>query len=341
MRKIIASLLVFAMLLAGFAPAAQADTNVCPDCKLWSTRLFTDICWSCIFPIVIGGVAMGASINEAPSGRAKPPVPFFCLCEDKKGIGIGVPVGFWSPARLVELVRLPYCSPVLAGLRLQITKSRLLGGSNASSDGVNDHIFYNYHYFAFPLLVILELLQMPECNSDGFVDMDLMYLSELDPTWNDDELTFYTNPEVTLFANPFAQAACLGDAAAGLAGTNLDTLFWCAGNWGGLYPFSGNIEQAASRPMVSSLASAKAIAALHRRGLAWKTMGDDALCGGYIYPTIPKGQYKMSMFFPVAESEGKHAIGETPFRWGEWRNMPGYEDFVYIVWRWTDCCVRW
>jgi len=115
---------------------------------------------------------------------------------------------------LIELTRLPYCSPLLGGMSL------------------TDYTFYNFHYFAFPLLIILEVLNIAECNADGFVDFDLMYLSELDPTWNDDELAFYTNPEVVLFANPLAQMACMADAAAGLVGKTLDSLFWCAGNWG-------------------------------------------------------------------------------------------------------------
>ena len=344
--KGIAAFLVLALVFFPVCPAAYGS-NVCPDAKLWSERLFTDICWDCIFPIIVGGVSLGGDTDDAPSGRAHPAIPFMCLCEDghgPMGVSLGTPIGLWEPARLVELTRLPFCSPTLGGINIQITKSRLLGGTTQAELDDSDKIFYNFHYFAFPLLVIMELLMMPECNFDGYVDFDLMYMSELDPTWNDDELSFYTTPEVVLFSNPFAQMACLGDAAAGLAGRNLESLFWCAGNWGGLYPFTGNILQstsAASRPLTTSLAGARAIAALHRRALAWKTMGDDALCGGYIFPTIPKGQYRMSMFFPVAESQGKHVIGETPFRWGEWRNIPGYEDYVYLVWRWKDCCVRW
>ena len=131
---------------------------------------------------------------------------------------LGTPVGLWEPARLIEMTRLPFCSPTLGGLQFDITKSRLLGGSTQAEYDTSDKIFYNFHYFAFPLLVILQLMEIPECNADGYVDFDLMYMSELDPTWNDDELSFYTTPEVVLFANPFAQTACLGDAAAGLAG---------------------------------------------------------------------------------------------------------------------------
>jgi conjugal transfer pilus assembly protein TraU len=343
MRKTFAALLAFILLFTWTCPV-RGDSNICPNAGLWSEKLFTDICWSCIFPIMIGGVALGGSADRAPDGRAES--QFLCLCEDggPMGISIGTPVALWEPARLVELTRLPYCSPTLGGIRLQITNSRLLGGASQAEHDDSDTMFYNYHYFAFPLLIILELLTMAECNADGYVDFDLMYLSELDPTWNDDELAFYTAPEVALFANPFAQMACIADAALGLAGQTMDTLFWCAGNWGGLYPFTGHVIQSdpgSSRVLATSLAAARAIAALHRRGLAWKTMGEDALCGAYLFPTIPKTQYRLEMFFPVAESNDNHAIGETPFRWGEWRNIPGYEDYVYLVWRWKDCCVRW
>ena len=71
--------------------------------------------------------------------------------------------------------------------------------------------------------------------------------------------------------------------------------------------------------------------------------GNDALCGGSIYPMIPKSQYKMSMLFPIAEASGKccHPIGQSTFLWGEWRNIPAVgEDFVYMLWRYTDCCLN-
>jgi conjugal transfer pilus assembly protein TraU len=37
-----------------------------------------------------------------------------------------------------------------------------------------------------------------------------------------------------------------------------------------------------------------------------------------------------------------HYIGESQFKWGEWRNRPGTgEDFVYLIWRYTDCCLSY
>ncbi|AVZ00461.1 hypothetical protein DAI21_22910 (plasmid) [Lelliottia sp. WB101] len=47
-------------------------------------------------------------------------------------------------------------------------------------------------------------------------DLDIAYLSELDPMWNDSSLSVIINPEAVLFNNPIAQAACAADAAASL-----------------------------------------------------------------------------------------------------------------------------
>jgi conjugal transfer pilus assembly protein TraU len=332
---------VLNLLFPFYARAEDDDGNLCPGAGLWDVSLIEDICWSCIFPMVIAGLPVGRTDGDIPTGAAEPSPPFLCVCEDNNGVPqIGTPMQFWEIARIIELVRTPYCSPVMDGIRLQMTDSRLFAGLHEKGDGDEDKIFYNYHYYAFPLIVILEMLVNADCNSDGFMDFDLMYISEVDPTWNDDELAFFTNPEVVLFANPFAQAACLPDAGAGMVGESIESFYWCAGTWGGMYPFTGNIIPNASKPRATSLAAVKAIAALHRRGLAWRTMGDEAMCRSQIFPTIPKPQYRLSMFFPIPESEDNHAIGETPFTWGEWRNVPGFEDYVYIVWRWKDCCLR-
>jgi conjugal transfer pilus assembly protein TraU len=94
----------------------------------------------------------------------------------------------------------------------------------------------------------------------------------------------------------------------------------------------------------TSLWATRSLAALHRRGLARRTMGNDALCGAPIAPFMPKTQYKFSMFFPVPETTRGHAIGESTLRWGiskhgTERTIPAVgEDHLYILWRWNDCC---
>ena len=62
-------------------------------------------------------------------------------------------------------------------------------------------------------------------------DLDILYLSEIDPTWNNDELNVFLYPESLLLANPIALAACLADVAAVEIREAIDPLFFCVGSW--------------------------------------------------------------------------------------------------------------
>jgi len=336
----------FTLVLLSILPAKLAYADVaCPSYNIFS-KLLTDICWDCMFPITIAGAQMNSGSSTKPPGAAATTSTCSCPSKGSPIPSVGFPFSMWAPARLVEVVRRPYCFPLFGG-KVMSGKSagtgaagRMMGGPGpgATDYDNSDSVFYHYHYFAFPLAILLNLFS--GCAADGLVGFDLMYLSELDPTWNDSQLAFFLSPETVLVANPVAQAACVGDAAASNVGHPLDSMFWCAGSWGGLYPFTGTVTTNGDPVANSSLIVARALAALHRRGLAWKTMGSTAMCGAYIYPTIPKTQYKLEQLYPLAEANGNHWIGESPFKWGEWRNVPGVgEDFVHMIWRWQDCCV--
>jgi conjugal transfer pilus assembly protein TraU len=310
----------------------------CPDGNILGPRMITDICWDCIFPIRIAGIPLVAGSRGIPS-RAGNQVG--CFCRD--GLGVprpGLAVGMWAPSKLIELVRAPGCSPALGGLLLPGFDPLFRGTLGDATFNQGDASFWHYHTWSFPVLAMLELFVEAECMAGGMHDFDLLYISELDPTWSDSGLAFFANPEAAILADPIVQAACAADAAAANLGRPVDELFWCAGSWGGLYPFVGTYNSPTSPVRVTSLLAARALAAQHRRGLAWRTMGNDAMCRGVIDPMLPKSQYRMSMVFPLPEARGNHVIGESTFLWGEWRNVPGRgPDPVYIIWRWTDCCM--
>lgn len=313
---------------------------LCPDAQFWGKAMLTDVCWSCMFPIRLFGATIHDGDNFVPDGATE---KTFCSCDGNSVIpAFGVTAGAWLPARLVEVVRKPYCSPIMGGMSFN-NSVRLWGGSKQTETDDSDKTFFNYHYWAFPLYAILELFTQTNCNAGGLRNLDMMYMSELDPTWNVDELAFFMNPEAVIFANPLAVAACTVDCAKTTAtGKPMTSLWWCAGCWGNLYPFSGNIASDGSAPRDTSLLTARLLSSMHRKSLAHKTYGDNALCGGTIYPMLPKQQYKLSTLFPIAEADGRccHAIGESTFRWGENRSIPGVgEDYVYMVWRYADCCL--
>jgi len=107
----------------------------------------------------------------------------FCFCTDPMGIPqLGMTIDLWNPARLIEVVRNPWCSPALGGHTFSASKVRLIATTGKGDFDASEMSFFNYHYFAFPLTILLDLFWDNRCNADGYQDFDLLYVSELDPT---------------------------------------------------------------------------------------------------------------------------------------------------------------
>ena len=294
------------------APAKAADLSeinaACPNASVFK-NIMGQICWDCFLDsLKLYGI--GSKPNGA-STKLDLPV---CSCADALGIPeFGYPLGYWSPARINEVVTTPWCSPGLGGLRLQDSFEGS-GHNGASSVGSAEipSAFYQYHYFSYPIMAMLGMLLLPDC-TDGYVDFDLLYLSEVDPLWNNDMLTLMLNPEAIIFSTPMAYAWCAADCVMTTADNQMEEFYGCAGCDGSLYPLTGNIYPQPDPVAGSSLITQRVLASLHRKGLAAKTIGDDAMCDAEYFPTIPRSQYKFSMTYPIAEaaSEGGTEIAST------------------------------
>mgnify|MGYP003970888191 FL=1 len=316
---------------------AHADPG-CQDANVISGSLITDIFWDCLLPIRLAGVTMSSGGESTPADAVDAPL---CVCQDNLGVPQpGVTTSMWQPARLVEFQRVPGCSSVLNGTVFpfdRLNQGHHQRGGEQGPQGT----FMHYHYYAFPLLVMLDLFVNPGCVSDGMMDLDLLYMSEVDPTWNNDELAFFANPEAAAVANPIAITACTADAVSSTAGTPLNSMFWCAGTWGAIYPLSGNQYTMSSLVKNTSLLKVKVLAALHRRGLARRTMGTSAMCEPEIDVTLDKDMYKYTLLHPIPETSSAHVTGESPFTWGMAKTIPAVgEDLIYTIWKWLDCCNR-
>ena len=199
-------LCVIAVLLLG---CAHAKTVGCIDAKLIGLGLIDRVCWSCVFPIRVAGIPIsGASqANRYPQEAAKQK---FCMCNDSAGVPHpGIVTSFWQPAYLAEYQRVSGCSSVLNGIRFP-TNRLFQGSERRSAEDVNKGqlTFRHYHFYSFPLMHMLDVFVPANCNPGGFHDLDMMYISELDPTWNNDELAFFTSFEAALVSNPLGIAAC-------------------------------------------------------------------------------------------------------------------------------------
>ncbi len=298
----------------------------------------TDICWSCLFPISIGPVKVNTSGREdipnphqIPCFCPRPPIPLVP----------GIPVGFWEPARLVDVTRIPYCMVSMGGL--QLGRGIVNHGIHGSSgERKTQHGFYQVHWYIYPVIYWLELLTDFLCLEKA--SFDVGYITELDPLWNADELSFILNPEAILFGNPIAQAACAADCTATSAGFPQDVLFWCGGCQGSLYPFTGNNAAHNGGVQASLLMAQRMMAKLHRELLLWGTSGtsNHQICQKYPLPIIKKTQYKTQMTYPRPTTRGPMAcnpLGRTEVIWGEGREFPYKgEDFGYLIWRKRNCC---
>ena len=126
---------------------------------------------------------------------------------------------------------------------IQAAPPKVIGQGDVAQnmDDGTKQSFYQVHLYVYPVLYLLELLLDFVClEQDKF---DLVYMTELDPFWADDEKNAILNPEGILFGNPIAQAACAADCIAATAHLPMDTLFWCGGCLGSLYPFSGHVNE--------------------------------------------------------------------------------------------------
>ena len=336
---------IFSFIMA-FNVAAQTtggdeSTVTCPNAGVFGPNLIQNVCWSCVFPIRVAGVPISGSsgANRVPENAVN---RSFCTCED--GLGIphpGVVTSFWEPSHLVEFERTPGCLSALNGVTLPFDKTNrgTTGHDIASKGNQTEPGYRHYHLYAFPIMLMIDMFVPKMCNADGYQDIDIMFLSEVDPTWNNDELAFFAYFENALVASPAAAAACIPDAVAANTGHPIQSLWWCAGSWGQTYPLAGHINGRDGILTQTSVYAARMLTALHRRGFLRGTVGSEALCGGPIMVRIPKNQYRFSLFWPRPETDDNHGYGESVLLWGMNRVIPAVgEDPVYIIWRWLDCC---
>ena len=329
-RKI-SDFIIILMCLFTASPAIAGTT-----CHGNFVNPITDVCWSCLFPISIGS----ATVVSGNLSDTKNPSSPICACGAPITLP-GISTGFWEPVAMTDVTRTPYCMVNLGGLQLPFGSYQRRGTVEFANDDQN-HSFYYVHWYKYPLLFWLKLITDGMCLESG--DLDIAYLSELDPTWGDDEATIILNPEALLFGNLLAQAACAADSVAASISKPLDSLFWCAGAHGSMYPLNGHVQEHVGGVQASILLSERVAYKLHRDiPLISDSVGENspALCYNPHLPIIPKSRYRYQMVNPVPTtgSSGCHPFGATTATWGAGHEIPfSGEDFGYLIWRKRNCC---
>lgn len=326
-----------AFALLSFAPPAMAGS-----CTGKFLNPITDICWSCIFPISIGSAPI-LQMGQEDIENVGTPV---CACGPPPFGKIGVAIGFWEPARQVDVTRTPWCFTSLGGVSMG---AGFAAPSPAVSQGnrgrrASNVSLYQAHWYVNPVLYWLEVLSETSCLEQG--GFDIAYVTELDPSWNDDELAVILNPDVFLFANPAAQAACAADCVAATVGFPLAPMQWCGGCQGSMYPLNGHVQTHVGGAQASSLIVQRYAMKLHREFLAFAGNGILGWCGLYPAPILDKRIYKYSMVYPSYQGKGLDGrccqpLGRTTHLWSAGKEYPiKGEDFAYMMYRKRNCCER-
>ena len=285
--------------------------------------------YTAMFPLRIAGIPIIPGRIQDVGGSVSSPI---CICPDPIP-RIGIPVSFFEPSRLIEVVKDPYCFPSM-GFGLT-TSGGALGGTSGDDGSGNQSTFYQAHYYIFPIYALLELLTDFIClQMTGF---DMAYLTEVDPLWNNDTLSAILNPEALLFGNPISNLACIADAVTSAVFEPIDALFWCKGSWGNAYPLTG---QTGGDGFVEGGASVAAslIYKLHRQLILWGSWGQAGLCGYYPAPIWRKSAYRLQIVTPIPSLYAT-TIGTTGMLWSFGKNPPFVGDnFSYLLFKKRECC---
>lgn len=338
-RGIIAGL-ALALGLAAAAPAvADGSLSTNGVCGGHFVNPITDVCWDCLFPLTLGSIPIFA--GDHPDGP-NPGSPI-CLCQAPPPlfVKIGLEVGFWEPVRLEDVTEKAWCFPNLGGVSMGVG----VGAPTKAAETKDHHgstSAYHVHWYIYPVMYWLELLTDFLCLENA--SFDIGYLSELDPTWNDDQLASLIGPEVYLFDNPIAQASCALDCAQATAtGMSNNAMYWCAGCQGSMFPLDGNIAGEASKMSGMLLAGERFAFKLHRELLAEGTSGPGAVCAKYAMPIMDKRQYRFQVVNPSSAEPNPlacPAIGVPSILWETGKIIPSIgEDGGFLIWRKRNCCV--
>jgi len=349
------SVIAIILFLAVQASAQSTPVERCDD---MFPNLVSDINWGAMFPLRLGGMTildLGDMSDNVDTQNPDDynPSDYFCTCPDQDGDMIpeaGIYVSFWEPARVIEVNMKPACFSFLFGTDLHETLDGFgaAGTRGGQPNELGDKAFYNANYYAFPLLAIMDIAKNMDFCNDYFNDIDLIGSTIFNPLWQSDELSIWMNPEAAVFANPIAQAACAADCVTASAGYPINSMFWCAGCWGSMYPYTGHTGLTASPVRTTSLITARYLARMARLPVPPEmevdTSSPGAKCGDLadmIRPVIKKSQYRICMLKPIPESETCHTLGASTLLWGEHRNIPGTgETHIYMIWRKRNCCLR-
>lgn len=310
----------------------------------------TDICWDCIFPVVLGKSITIQSPNgsqeDYDSGATGP----LCSCPVNPPLVAtsGVSISFWEQLRQIEVTRTPWCIMSLGAVQLNLGIGLDEAGADTPmnvqiSKQSSNTTFRQVHWLISPWMTLVGAILGDNClENHGF---DIAYLSEADPTSTDEGLDRMLNPEDYLLGGIIADATCVVDAVQADVSFSDPLLWWCDGTNGSTGNLTINAPYNYGPVQASTRYVHKVPQKLFRLGMESAASGASGMCGYFPQIVMDKRQWKYSMMYPRPQTAPDmfghccQPLGRTPFFWGSLRSYPIQgEDFVYAMFRKRDCC---
>ncbi|PVO40627.1 conjugal transfer protein TraU, partial [Salmonella enterica subsp. enterica serovar Newport] len=201
MKRFVWSTLLLLMLTA-LAPVQTSAASNAGEGR-WVNPI-SDVCWKCLFPMTLGNIKLASGPQKDTANPSSP----IQICPVGILYRIGLAIGFWEPMAMVDVTREPGVMVNMGGFKIDLGRTGT--GTAGQSDRPAAGTFYHVHWYKYPLIFWLNIITSLGCLQTG--DLDIAYLSEIDPMWNDSTLSMLINPEAALFGNLIAQAACAADA---------------------------------------------------------------------------------------------------------------------------------
>ncbi|TDA63633.1 conjugal transfer protein TraU [Sulfuricurvum sp. IAE1] len=286
-----------------------------------------------VFPIRIAGVDINPTANEDSSlnGSRNP----ICTCMDPFP-RVGITLSLWEPILISEPTAIPYCTPTLGtSLPVSVGLGAASFGQN-NSDNTKQTYTYQIQLIKYPIFKLLGLFLDFVCLQDSG-NLDYLYITELDPLWQNDIWAAIIGPEAFLVANPIAEMACMVDAVTSAVGFPTDPLWWCLGSWNGTFPMT-QTNKGTSAMQAQAAMTSRMLSKMHRQLMLKGGVGNQGLCGLYPMPIMQKSQYGIFPVYPFVWPN-RIPIGRTGVMWEAGFDNPANQHVgAWMVYRKRDCC---
>jgi conjugal transfer pilus assembly protein TraU len=284
-----------------------------------------------ILPITIAGIQvtpnMGANDINTTGG--------YCGCW-RPWYTPGIVIGFWEPIAIIDASNIPNCLPSL-GMHIDID---IVAGSSFQEvykENTQNRESFQVTFLNYPIFSMIGLFKDMVCTADS--DMDISYISTIDPFWQNDKWSIILHPDAFLFANKIAQLICIVDAVTAQFDHPLDPLYWCFGSWNQTFPLTKATSEVA-HPEAAMSAASKLLHKMHRQSMLNGTIDYPGLCSQYPMPIMSKRQYNMFPVYPLMPHPYRIAIGKSGFFWGIGQEVPivNSHHWSIAVYRKRNCC---